>query len=202
MGTCTSCRERRARTSLIPPASSSSIDNLSHSFHQNLLINRLTNLRTFSPYNLNTLIDETLLMIRTVIDTDQEPPHAMFLVSRIANREDRWLEVIMALIERIPTHDPLGATVIALLLDECSLPSQDLVQHLIRRACSNNRSRVKHLQSIIDEHVEEVSLRTRNAQLTITLTSAADQSSSQYHEEMTDAGRLAGSVSPTTAPEK
>ena len=201
MGTCTSCRHRRTRTSLLPPISSS-IDNLSHSFHQNLLINRLTNLRTFSPYNLNTLIDETLLMIRTVIDTDQEPPHAMFLVSRIANREDRWLEVIIALIERIPTHDPLGATVIALLLDECSLPSQELVQHLIRRACSNNRSRVKQLQSIIDEHIEEAALLTRNAQLTIRLASATDPSSSQHPEETTDASRMAGSVDPTAAPER
>jgi hypothetical protein len=160
MGNCTNCVQQQQqqqpaqqRTSL---TSSSSFDNPSRSFHRNLLSNRLTNIRTFPTYNLNTLIDETLLIIRTVVDTDQEPPHAMLLVSRIANREDRWLEVMIALIERIPMTDPLGATVIALLLDECSLPSKELLQQLIKRVCSNNRSRIKILESITDEHIKQI----------------------------------------------
>ena len=157
MGNCNNCvqqqqQQSQQRTSL---TSSTSFDNPSNSFHRNLLTNRLTNSRTFPSYNLNTLIDETLLIIRTVVDTDQEPPHAMLLVSRIANREDRWLEVMIALIERIPMNDPLGATVIALLLDECSLPSKELLQQLIQRICSDNRSRIKLLESIIDEYIKQ-----------------------------------------------
>jgi hypothetical protein len=156
MGNCTNCVERQQpqqqtqqRTSL---TSSSSFDNLTRSYHRNFLPNRF---RTFQPYNLNTLIDETLSILRTVVDTDQDPPHAMLVVSRIANREDRWLDVMIALIERIPINDPLGATVIALLLDECSLPSRELLQQLIKRICIDNRSRIKLLQTIIEEYIKE-----------------------------------------------
>lgn len=151
MGNCTNCAHQpsQQRPSL---TSSTSFDNLSRSIHRNFLSTRF---RTFQPYNLNALIDETLSVIRTVVDTDQEPPHAMLVVSRIASREDRWLDVMIALIERVPISDPLGATVIALLLDECSLPSRELLHQLIKRICSDNRSRIKILQSIIDEYIKE-----------------------------------------------
>ncbi|CAF0987493.1 unnamed protein product [Rotaria sp. Silwood1] len=168
MGNCTNCVQQQQQqqqqqsqqtTSL---TSSSSFDNISRTFRRNLLSNRFRTIRTFQPYNLNALIDETLSIIRTVVDTDQEPPHAMIVVSRIANREDRWLDVMIALIERIPIHDPLGATVIALLLDECSLPSKELLQQLIRRVCSDNRSRIALLQSIIDEYIKEHTQQLQN----------------------------------------
>ena len=151
MGNCTNCvqQQNQQRSSL---TSSSSFDNLSRSLHRNFLPNRF---RTFSPYHLNTLIDETLSIIRTVVDTDQEPPHAMLVVSRIASREDRWLDVMMALIDRVPITDPLGATVIALLLDECSLPSRELLHQLIKRICADNRTRIKILQSMIEEYIKE-----------------------------------------------
>ena len=158
MGNCGSCGHARSRPSLTP--SLSSFDSFTYASRRNPLIHRFTRMRTFSPYNLNALIDETLLMIRTVAENDQEPPHAIFLVSRIANREDRWLDVMMALIEHIPINDPLGATVIALLLDECSLPSRELLEQLITRICSNNRWRMKQLQMIVDECIKEVSSRT------------------------------------------
>ncbi|CAF1336361.1 unnamed protein product [Rotaria sp. Silwood1] len=167
MGNCTNCVQQQQQqqqqsqqtTSL---TSSSSFDNISRTFRRNLLSNRFRTIRTFQPYNLNALIDETLSIIRTVVDTDQEPPHAMIVVSRIANREDRWLDVMIALIERIPIHDPLGATVIALLLDECSLPSKELLQQLIRRVCSDNRSRIALLQLIIDEYIKEHTQQLQN----------------------------------------
>ncbi|CAF0960261.1 unnamed protein product [Rotaria sordida] len=154
MGNCVQQQQQQPQqtTNL---TSSSSFDNISRTFRRNLLSNRFRTIRTFQPYNLNALIDETLSIIRTVVDTDQEPPHAMIVVSRIANREDRWLDVMIALIERIPIHDPLGATVIALLLDECSLPSKELLQQLIKRICSDNRSRIILLESIIDEYIKE-----------------------------------------------
>ncbi|CAF1291696.1 unnamed protein product [Rotaria magnacalcarata] len=175
MGNCSTCiqeQQQRSqnRTSV---TSASSFDNISHSYHRN----RFTHIRRFSSYNLNSLIDETLLIVRTVADTDQEPPHAMLIVSRIANREDRWLEVVVALIERIPINDPLGATVIALLLDECSLLSKELLQQLIKRVCSNNRSRMKLLETIIDEHIKQITIQQDSKQsepLTVNLSNEPD----------------------------
>lgn len=165
MGNCTHCihqeQQQQQQQQSQPTANiTSPYDSLSRSFRRNLISNRFRNIRTFQPYNLNALIDETLSIIRTVVDTDQEPPHAMIVVSRIANREDRWLDVMIALIERIPIHDPLGATVIALLLDECSLPSKELVQQLIKRVCSDNHSRIVLLQSIIDGYIKENQQKT------------------------------------------
>ena len=162
MGNCNSCvqqaqPENSTRTGILP-SSSSSFDNLPRSSQRN----RWIHVRAYPSYHLNALIDETLLIIRTVADTDQEPPHAMLVVSRIANREDRWLEVMVALIERVPMDDPLGATVIALLLDECSLPSKELLQQLIRRICSDNRSKMKILESIIDEHSKQIAKQSEN----------------------------------------
>ena len=160
-GICVQSQEASAstnRTTLL--SSSSSYEDIPRTFHRN----RLTNLRTFPSYNLHALIDETLLIIRTVVDTDQEPPHAMLVLSRIANREDRWLEVVTALVERVPMNDPLGATVSALLLDECSLPSKELLQQLIKRLCSNNRAKIKQLQTIVDEHIQEMTRDSNNLQ--------------------------------------
>lgn len=158
MGSCTSSnrrsRNRLSRTNLT-----------AEHLYQSIFLQRLSNFRNYSPYSLNALIDETLLMIRTVVDNDQEPPHAMFLVSRIANREDRWLDVICALIERIPIDDPLGATVIALLLDECSPPSDESMQQLIKRMCSNNRARVKYLQTILDDYIKQMAPNSTQTQI-------------------------------------
>jgi len=158
MGNCTNCVHQQSQQQRPSLTSSSSFDNHSRSFHRNFFPVRIRSIRTFQtfqPYNLNALIDETLSIIRTVVDTDQEPPHAMLVVSRIASREDRWIDVMIALIERVPISDPLGATVIALLLDECSLPSRELLHQLIKRICSDNRFRIKLLQSIIDEYIKE-----------------------------------------------
>ena len=152
MGNCTQCvqPQQQRRTSI---ASSTSIDNSStNSSRRGLLSNRF---RTIQQYNLNELIDQTLLVLRTVSENEQEPPHAMVIVSRIANSDDRWLEVMTALVDRIPINDPLGPTVIALLLDECFLPSRELLQQLIKRLCSENRTRVKQLKLIVEEYVTE-----------------------------------------------
>jgi len=188
MGNCNNCiqqqqqqQQTRNRTSLIL-SSSSSFDNLPRSYHRN----RLTNIRTFPSYNLHALIDETLLILRTVVDTDQEPPHAMLIISRIANHEDRWLEVMIALIERIPMNDPLGATVIALLLDECSLPSKELLQQLIKRICSNNRLKIKFLESIIDEHIKQITKQLEQRTISSSIETHVGQVTNISDEEERD----------------
>ena len=86
----------------------------------------------------------------------------MLVVSQIANREDQWVEVMIALIKRIPMNDPLGATVIAILLDECSLPPKELLEQLIKRVCANNRSRMKFLESIIDKNLKRMNKQVEN----------------------------------------
>ncbi|CAM4859103.1 unnamed protein product [Rotaria socialis] len=163
MGNCTNCVQQQQSQQTTNLTSASSLDNSSRSLRRNLLSNRFRTTRTFQPYTLNALIDETLSVIRTVVDTDQEAPRAMVAVSRIANREDQWLDVMIALIERIPIHDPLGATVIALLLDECSLPSKELLQQLIKRVCLDNRSRMALLESIIDDYIQVNNQQLQNS---------------------------------------
>ncbi|UJR14090.1 hypothetical protein I4U23_001086 [Adineta vaga] len=148
-----------------PRSSSLSHPNSSQSIHSNIFPNRLRNIRSLQPYNLNALIDETLAIIRTVVDSDQDLPHAMLVISRIASREDRWLDVMITLVERIPINDPLGATIIALLLDECSLPSRELLQQLINRICSDNRSRIKILQTMIDEYINQTCTSTTDVHM-------------------------------------
>ncbi len=168
MGNCTNCVQQQQQQQQVQRINnnSSSFDS-SRSTNRHGWPSRSAYYRPHSPVNLNELIDETLLIIRTVVDTDQEPPHAMLLVSRIANRDDRWLDVVIALIERIPIGDPLGATVIALLLDECSLPSKELLQQLIRRICVNNRIRIKTLETIIDEHINQMMNAANLSQRTV-----------------------------------
>lgn len=164
MGNCGNCVHRRPRPVQRRPSinSSSSTDTYTRSLHRNVFTNRFSNLRNLSSYNLYSLIDETLLIIRTVVDTDQDPPHAMLVLSRIANREDRWLEVMAALVERVPMNDPLGATVIALLLDECLLPTKELLHQLIKRICANNQPRMKALHAIVDEQVKHVTQQSNS----------------------------------------
>ena len=54
----------------------------------------------------------------------QEPPQAMMILHNIADCDEGWISVIKSLIEVIPLEDPLGPAVIALLLDECPLPTK------------------------------------------------------------------------------
>lgn len=195
MGNCVQQQQQSQRRASSTP--SSSLDNIPRPLQRNLLSNRF---RTFQPYNLNALIDETLAIIRTVVDTDQEPPHAMLVVSRIASREDRWLDVMMALIERVPINDPLGATVIALLLDECSLPSKELLQQLIKRICAENRPRMKFLERIMEEYVKENmrALETRTTEGLVDTKPAANQNEEDRNDKMGEASQRVPMVNDRT----
>ena len=42
----------------------------------------------------------------------------------IADQEAGWLLVVRAMVQVIPLENPLGPAVIALLLDDCPLPSK------------------------------------------------------------------------------
>ncbi|KAF3854478.1 hypothetical protein F7725_022533 [Dissostichus mawsoni] len=76
--------------------------------------------------NVDGLVLDTLAVIRTLVDNDQEPPYSMITLHEMAETDDGWLEVVQSLIRVIPLDDPLGPAVITLLLDECPLPTKKL----------------------------------------------------------------------------
>ncbi|XP_056003181.1 RING finger and SPRY domain-containing protein 1-like [Ostrea edulis] len=77
--------------------------------------------------NVDSLVLETLSLIRTLVDNEQGPPQAMLLLHRVAESEEGWLDVVKSLVISIPLDDPLGPAVITLLLDECPLPTKDAI---------------------------------------------------------------------------
>ncbi|XP_032830644.2 RING finger and SPRY domain-containing protein 1 [Petromyzon marinus] len=80
--------------------------------------------------NVDGLVLETLNLIRTLVDNDQEPPYSMMALHELAEQEPGWLELVQSLIRVIPLDDPLGPAVITLLLDECPLPTKESLLRL------------------------------------------------------------------------
>uniref|UniRef100_A0A8R1ITT9 Uncharacterized protein n=1 Tax=Caenorhabditis japonica TaxID=281687 RepID=A0A8R1ITT9_CAEJA len=81
--------------------------------------------------DIKELIIETLEVIRTLVNNEQEPPQSLLKLNFIADEEKGWMLVVRALIYTIPENDPLGPAVISLFLDECPLPSKESVQALL-----------------------------------------------------------------------
>lgn len=59
--------------------------------------------------------------------SEQEPPSAMLQLHNIADNEEGWIQVVNSMIKVIPLADPLGPSVITLLLDDCPLPSKESI---------------------------------------------------------------------------
>ncbi|CAG9856793.1 unnamed protein product [Phyllotreta striolata] len=76
---------------------------------------------------VDKLVLETLGVIASLVDNEQEPPSSMQLLHNIADNEDGWIQVVNSMINVIPMEDPLGPSVITLLLDDCPLPSKESV---------------------------------------------------------------------------
>lgn len=81
---------------------------------------------------VDRLVLETLDVIGTLVDNEQEPPHSMLKLHHIADKEDGWIQVVRSMVDVIPTEEPLGPSVITLLLDDCPLPSGDSVLRAAR----------------------------------------------------------------------
>ncbi|KAF2351151.1 SPRY domain [Trinorchestia longiramus] len=73
---------------------------------------------------------ETLHVIRSLVDNDQEPPASMLHLHSVADKESGWLSVVQSMVAVIPLEDPLGPAVITLLLDDCPLPSKETLGEL------------------------------------------------------------------------
>ncbi|CAO4360337.1 unnamed protein product [Caenorhabditis nigoni] len=96
--------------------------------------------------DIKELIIETLEVIRTLVNNEQEPPQSLLKLNFIADEEKGWMLVVRALIYTIPENDPLGPAVISLFLDECPLPSKESVQTLlISLGLSSEFVETKHL---------------------------------------------------------
>lgn len=80
--------------------------------------------------NIDKLVLETLGVIGSLVDNEQEPPPALLKLHAIADKEDGWIQVVSSMVNIIPMHNPLGPSVITLLLDDCPLPSKELVLRL------------------------------------------------------------------------
>ena len=59
-----------------------------------------------------------------VMYSDQEPPWSLLQLHRLAEEETGWINVVETVIKVTPADDPLGPSVITLLLDECPLPTK------------------------------------------------------------------------------
>ncbi|XP_074025971.1 RING finger and SPRY domain-containing protein 1 [Leptinotarsa decemlineata] len=80
---------------------------------------------------VDRLVLETLGVIATLVDNEQEPPNSMLLLHNIADNEEGWIQVVNSMINVIPLKDPLGPSVITLLLDDCPLPSKESVHKVV-----------------------------------------------------------------------
>lgn len=96
-----------------------------------------------SSSTVDRLILETLNVIGTLVENEQEPPPAMLQLHVIADKEDGWLQVVGSMVNVIPMHDPLGPAVITLLLDDCPLPTKESVLKLSEIFSLSAQSSVK-----------------------------------------------------------
>lgn len=81
-------------------------------------------------HQVDRLVLETLSVLRSLVDNEQDPPQAMLRLHVIADKEKGWLTVVNSMINVIPMDDPLGPAVILLLLDDCPLPTKDSILKL------------------------------------------------------------------------
>ena len=81
-------------------------------------------------HQVDRLVLETLSVLRTLPDNEQDPPQAMLRLHVIADKEKGWLTVVNSMINVIPMDDPLGPAVILLLLDDCPLPTKESILKL------------------------------------------------------------------------
>ena len=73
---------------------------------------------------VNSLVLETLRVIRTLVENEQDPPPSLIKLHAIADHEEGWLQLVQSLVDVIPLADPLGPAVMTLLLDDCPLPTK------------------------------------------------------------------------------
>ncbi|RWS31599.1 RING finger and SPRY domain-containing protein 1-like protein [Leptotrombidium deliense] len=92
---------------------------------------------------IDKLVLDTLSLVRTLVDNDQDPPPCLLKLHVIADREKGWLSVVNSMINVIPIEDPLGPAVILLLLDDSPLPTKESILKLSELLNLNNTTKSK-----------------------------------------------------------
>lgn len=66
----------------------------------------------------------------------------MLRLHNIADDEEGWIQVVKSMVNVIPMSDPLGPSVITLLLDDCPLPSRNSIIEVTKMFNLSARSAV------------------------------------------------------------
>jgi len=124
MGQCI-CKDETEDTE--PPVADTSISNSSEPYrsHDSILACLVGEGQLLDQATVNKLVLETLVIIRTLVENEQDPPPSMTKLHNIADQEEGWLQLVRSLVDVIPVEDPLGPAVMTLLLDDCPLPTMD-----------------------------------------------------------------------------
>jgi len=96
---------------------------------------------------VNSLVMETLMVIRTLVENEQDPPPSLMRLHSVADHEEGWLQLVQSLVEVIPLSDPLGPAVMTLLLDDCPLPTKETAVRIL--------DMIEVLQKSTDEKEED-----------------------------------------------
>ena len=54
----------------------------------------------------------------------REPPLCMLRLHDVAEVENGWIAVVMALVDTVPIEEAVGSAVIMIVIDDCSLPTK------------------------------------------------------------------------------
>jgi len=111
---------------------------------------------------VNSLVLETLLVIRTLVENEQDPPPSLIKLHAVADHEEGWLQLVQSLVEVIPLSDPLGPAVMTLLLDDCPLPTKETAVRCLDLIDKLDILEPIHKDSDNDTNSNEVVTKHRN----------------------------------------
>uniref|UniRef100_A0A182NUG3 RING finger and SPRY domain-containing protein 1 n=1 Tax=Anopheles dirus TaxID=7168 RepID=A0A182NUG3_9DIPT len=96
---------------------------------------------------VDALVKETLEIIGSIVDNEPETPSSMVMLHDITDKPSGWIQLVKSLIRVIPLDNPMGPSVITLLLDDSPLPSKesvlevaDMITRSIRRTPKRERN--------------------------------------------------------------
>jgi len=119
---------------------------------------------------VNSLVLETLLVIRTLVENEQDPPPSLIKLHAVADHEEGWLQLVQSLVEVIPLSDPLGPAVMTLLLDDCPLPTKETAVR-----CLDLIDKLDRLEPVKDNDINTNEVVTKHRNLAIVLGCIAEK---------------------------
>jgi len=74
---------------------------------------------------VNNYVLQTLSVIRTKVDIEDDPPESLVKLNSIVEKEDGWIQLLKAFVFVIPEEEALGPAVMSLFLDDSPLPNKE-----------------------------------------------------------------------------